>query len=235
MRTGSNQKVELKMSAIFEDLGIDYEIMLSEPALFWKQVEAGAERLKTILKADNSPDNYLKNKVASADFDFSDYDKHISNLLLEAEEVVPVGAIKELAKKFRRLASDLELMARDKAMLEVAADQTMDKSVAHDMYKDLQKIANQVVDMWNILHISHQASKLPSMPGNYGGNQTLVKYVFIFTGENQDGVPYREFTTVIRKLQKQGHIVPEMNNLMDLVDYLRANPELGVTVSEQRK
>jgi hypothetical protein len=222
------------MSAIFEDLGIDYEIMLSEPALFWKQVEAGAERLKTILKADNSVSSYMK-RIEAEDFDFSRAEEWTQDFYEYADANIPVGALKTMALKLKRLAADLELLARDKAMLEVATDQTLDKGVAHDMYKDLQKIANQVVDMWNILHIPHQATKLPSMPGNYGGNQRLNVYVFLFTGENQDGIPYREFTTVIRKLEKQGHIVPEMSNKMDLVDYLRANPELGVTVSEQRK
>ena len=34
------------MSVIFDDLGIDYSKMMTEPAFFWDQVLAAAEKLK---------------------------------------------------------------------------------------------------------------------------------------------------------------------------------------------
>jgi len=226
------------MSVIFDDLGIDYSQMMTDPASFWEQVLEAAESLKKILKADNSVDNYIKNKIETEAFDFKaeGFDKVLDELYSDADMSIPVGALHEFANKLRKLAKDIDFLARDKAMVEIASDQSIDKSLAFDMYKDLREKANQWVDAVNLLGIYNEADKLPSMPGNYGGTISLTNYVFIFTDDaDKDKIPYREFTSVTRRLEREGKVLPEMKNKMDLVDYLRAHPELNVQVSEQRK
>jgi len=227
------------MSVIFDDLGIDYSQMMTDPGLFWDQVLEAAEKLKGILKAENSVDNYVKNKIAADNYDFKaeGFTKVLDELYRDADESIPVGALHEFANRLRKLAKDIDFLARDKAMVEIASDQTIDKSLAHDMYKDLREKANQWVDAVSMLGIYNGATKLPSMPGNYGGGLVnLTNYVFIFVDDaDKDKIPYREFTSVTRRLEREGNVLPEMKNKMDLVDYLRAHPELKVQVSEQRK
>ena len=229
------------MSNIFDDLGIDYSQMMTDPAIFWEQVLAGADKLKGILKADNSVDNYIKNKIEAENFDFVTEDVNFNTILddlySDADSLIPVGALHEFANKLRKLAKDIDYLARDKAMVEIATDQSIDKSLAFDMYKDLREKANQWVDAVSLLGIYKDAEKLPSMPGNYGGGLVnLTNYVFIFTADaDKDKIPYREFTSVTRRLEREGHVLPEMKNKMDLVDYLRAHPELNVSITEIRK
>ena len=142
-----------------------------------------------------------------------------------------------LRNRLRKLAKDIDFLARDKAMVEMAGDQSLDKTLAADMYKDLREKANQWVDAVSLLGIYNGAEKLPPMPGNYGGGLVnLTNYVFIFMDdEDKDKIPYREFASVTRRLEREGRVIPEMKNKMDLVDFLRAHPELNVIVTEVRK
>ena len=225
------------MSVIFDDLGIDYSTMMTDPASFWEQVVEAAENLKSILKQDNSVDNYIKNKIAAEEFDWkaTGWEKMLADIYTDAETEIPVGALHDFANQLRKLAKDIDFMARDKAILEMSDDTTLDKSLAFEMYKDLREKANQWADAVSLLDIFHP-DKLSAMPGNYGGTTSLTHYVFIFTADaDKDKIPYRDFASVTRRLEREGHKLPEMKNRMDVVDYLRAHPELNVQVTQVSK
>lgn len=220
------------MSVIFDDLGIDYSTMMTDPQNFVDAVWKEALELQTVLKTDTSVDHYIKSEIATVEYNFSEADKLLANVYTYAEDNIPVGALAEFATKLRKLARDIEHMARDKAMLEIANDNPMDKSVAFDLYRELRKTFNTWLEMMVMLNLykPEEDRKLPAMPGNFARRVGVIYYVFFFEG---DTVAYRDYTSVTRRLTREGHSVPEMKNLMDLVDYIRANPQLPVRVSEQ--
>jgi hypothetical protein len=229
---------------IFQDLQIDYSNMMSDPQDFHSQCVNAAEKLKDILKADISVEHILKTTLEneSPTPEQTAKIKHFITLdYEEADETMSVVEIMEYSAQLKKLAKDLEFLARDKVMLEMSKnDETnIDKSLAFDLYKELRERHNAWVDGMemlsgfdeNINTAMTDIEKLPSMPGNYGkGPQTLVHYIFRF-GDEDD--VYRIHHSVLRRLEKEGHVIDTHMNLMDAVDYLRANPELKVSITER--
>lgn len=227
---------------IFQDLQIDYSNMMSDPQDFHSQCVNAAERLKDVLKADISVEHILKttldNTTVTPDF-MNRIKGHVSYLYEEADEVMNVIEIMEYAAQLKKLAKDLEFLARDKVMLEMSKNDahSIDKSLAFDLYKELRERHNAWVDGMEMLSgfdssiDMDEIEKLPSMPGNYGkGPQTLVHYIFRFNDEDDI---YRIHHTVLRRLEKEGHEIDTHMNLMDFMDYLKVHPELKISVTER--
>jgi hypothetical protein len=64
------------------------------------------------------------------------------------------------------------------------------------------------------------------MPGNYGKPVGLIRYVFLIDGETEW---MRNPVAVAKKLKL------DVTNLMDVVDYIKANPNCGCKVEELSK
>lgn len=216
-----------KMSVIFDDLGIDYSKMMSDPEDFDTQCLAAAERLREILRADNSVETFIKTAEDTYK-GWGKFDTFLQDLYEISDEEMPVGSLLVFANKLKKLAKEIEYMARDKATYEIANDVTFDKSVAFDMYKDLRVKHGQWVDAMELLGL-YQTNKMPAMPGNYGRNAALSRWVFIVEGED---IPYRTHDGIIRRLIKDGYDLDRGMKLMDLVDFLQANPGLGIKATK---
>lgn len=210
---------------IFDDLGIDYKSMMKNPEGFEKQVKDAAESLKDILKSDDSVTSYIKS-LPKDEIDFKAFKDVLSEAYAVADSQYPINALAELAHLARKLASDLEYLAKSKATYELAAKQdVMDKRTAHSQYLRLREAFNDWVKAMKTLNL-YSTEPLPGMPGNYGDTVGLARYVFFF--QNEDG-----------EFEDEGYVIPqsvcrrlgiELMNLMDTIEYINNHPECGVSV-----
>ena len=212
-------------SLIFEELGIDHRNMMVDPDDFARQCYKAADMLKTILQENTSVSNFVRNQEKNVEFDFTGVDNYVQDMWNYCNDTVPVGALTTVADKLRKLAKDIEYMARDKAMYAMAADDNrISKPMAIELYKVLRKKFNEWLEAMEILEYDVTATKMPPMPGNYGSTISLVKkYVYMFSGEKEG---YLIHLSVLKRLEL------EYMNLSDTHDYINAHPELGVTITE---
>jgi hypothetical protein len=212
-------------STIFDDLEIDYSTMMTDPASFEESVKKAADELKATLKSNTSISSYLDSQT-NAD-DMTVWDKKLNTLYNEVDAEMSVAGIQALAKSLRKLAGELEAMARSKAVFELANNQNvMDKGTAHVMYVRLREAFNAWAKAMDVLDIYH-ADPLPPMPGNFGSQVGLVyHYYFTFEGDEEG---YMNPYVVCKKLNIDGM------NLMDTVDYVTNNPDCGVTLTKLTK
>ena len=110
---------------IFNDLEIDHSEMMTEPQEFSDNVMFAAEKLKAILKGDNSIEHYIKGlpKVAFDPKDFETVLTAVYNVAYEA----PIQHMKDMAAMLRKLASDVEYIATAKATEELVQKLACDR------------------------------------------------------------------------------------------------------------
>lgn len=207
---------------IFDDLSIDYKSMMKNPEGFAKQCYEAAESLKDILKADDSVSNYLR-ALPSEDVDTKPFMSILNEAYRMADDDYPIVALQELANKMRKMAGDIEYLAKSKAANELASKQdVMDKRTAHQQYIRLREAFNQWVNAMGSLNL-YKTDTLPAMPGNYGDTVGLARYHFFFEGEEESYVIPQ---SVCRRLGI------ELMNLMDTIEYINSHPECGVTIKK---
>jgi len=208
---------------IFSDLEIDYSTALSDPEEFATAVNEKAESLKGILRSNHSVQDYLDSRPKKPIEDVSF--KNIIDDLYNYSDDLEVGQLKQLADMLKEAARDIEKAAYHRATYELTQlDQNrLTKQEAHHQYCRLRENYNMWASMMKAFSEDDIIKPLPPMPGNWGTSIALTSYIFIFEGEEDH---YVNWHTVNRKLG-----LPEMNR-MDTVDYIRAHPELGVTISE---
>jgi hypothetical protein len=208
---------------IFTDLEIDYTHALSDPERFAKDVYEAAESLKTILRSNHSVQDYIDSRPKNP-IPHNTFHQMLDDIYSKSDEL-EVGQLQELANMLKEMAKDIEKAAYHRATFELTQlDQNrLTKQEAHHQYCRLRESFNMWATMMRAFSEDETIKPLPPMPGNYGSNVALTTYVFIFEGEDDH---YINWHAVNRKLG-----LPEMNR-MDTVDYIRAHPELKVTVSE---
>jgi len=231
---------------IFQDLQIDYSNMMNDPQDFHSQCVREADKLKDILKADISPDSILKGIVDSTEITPRE-SKQVSVIINEVYEIaddqMSVVQMLELAAELRKLAKNLEYLARDKVMLQISKDNegSIDKSLAFDLYKELRERHNDWFSSMELLagfdpELANRMSdveKLPALPGNYSkGPQNLAHYIYRI---DDDEDIFRTHYGVLRELSK---LYPKLDinttmNLMDAHDFLHAHPEFNVHITQR--
>jgi len=211
-------------TAIFDDLEIDKSTMLSNPEGFLKAIHEKADELKEVCR-----------KSVTIQSLSSRYDDNRKEVPLVQQELLDTFYVEldnmtldymaDAIQKVKRLATDLETAYKDRLIREAsqASGTTQDKKLAHIQYSRLREAHEAFIKALPILGRSELVeAKLPPLPGNYGGgNSTFVHYVFNI-GDDE----YRNHYAVCRKLGI------ETRPLMDVIDYIEANPGLGVSVKE---
>lgn len=214
-------------NVIFDDLGIDYQTMMSDTDGFKEQVYKAAESLKDILKAEDSVTRYLAS-LPEQEIDIVPFKKALNSVYQLADSDYPIVALTQLATLCRKLASDLEFMAKSKAADELANKlDEMDKRTAHQQYNRLRESFNEWGKSMSFLAKLQKKTfdfePLPGMPGNYGDTVGLARYRFFFEGEDEG---YAVPQSVCRR------IGIEPMNLMDTLEYLESHPELNISVKK---
>ena len=213
------------MNAIFDDLEIDYHDMLSDPEAFMARVYDKADELKEILRSDTSlkamEQKFKDNKQAAP----TDWANDLAALYKGADDM-PLDSLLDAIAQARKLVQDLETMFTDRCIYEAANQNNTiaDKRTAHEQYTALKDATNSYIGALKVLKAfdNHNFKLLPNMPGNYGSQTSnLIRYVFTYQGES-----YRNHRYICRALS-----IP-VGNLMDLLDYIQANPDCGVTVTK---
>jgi hypothetical protein len=230
---------------IFQDLQIDYSNMMNDPQDFHAQCVREADKLRDILKADISPESVLKGIVAENEVTPNEL-KHVQTVIDEvyniADDQLSVVAMLELASQLKKLAKDLEYLARDKVMLQISKDNEgqIDKALAFDLYKELRERHNNWYDSMEMLsgfdaEIASKlddVSKLPALPGNYSkGPQNLAHYIYRI---DDDEDIFRMHYGVLRELNKRFNL--DLNttmNMMDAHDFFKANPQYNVHITQR--
>jgi len=233
---------------IFQDLQIDYSNMMNDPQDFHSQCVRESNRLKDILKADISPESILKGIVADNDVtptEVTNIQDMVGKVYETADNEMSVVAMLELADQLKKLAKNLEYLARDKVMLQIskAAESTgfIDKSLAFDLYKELRERHNDWYSSMELLagfdpELANKLTtieKLPALPGNYSkGPQNLAHYIYRI---DDDEDIFRTHYGVLRELNKRN---PQLSinttmNLMDAHDFLHAHPEFNVHITQR--
>src|SRR5215510_3632078 len=108
---------------IFQDLQIDYSNMMNEPQDFHANCVREADKLREILKADISPESILKGIVADNPLDEDQVKANAAEIHRIYESVDKTFTIPEMldfAERLRKLAKDVEYLARDKVMLKMS-------------------------------------------------------------------------------------------------------------------
>ncbi len=206
---------------IFDDLEIDYSNMMKDPESFSKAVEEAANELKRILRASNSIENYIRN-LPKDQTDLSSFQKELDEIWTFAEANLSVGAYPKLSDMLRKMANDIDYLAKSKAANEMANSMgAVDKQTAHFQYTRLREAYNKYAGAMSTLNIAELVS-LPSMPGNYGPTVGLVHYLFQFEGDDE---VYRNPYAVCKRLGIEG------KTLMDLIEYLSSH-NTTVTVKQ---
>ena len=238
---------------IFQDLQIDYSNMMNDPQEFHASCVREAEKLRDILKADISPESVLKdilsNETPSARED--EYIKaEIEALYKESDDGMSVPALLKFAEQLRRLAKDIEYLARDKVLLRISKDNegSIDKALAFELYKELRTRHNDWVDGMEMLARFdpdmkgklEDVHKLAALPGNYSrGPQNLAHYIFRIDGDEDI---FRMPHGVFYELRKRGVLPADFDctkpNMMDAVemfknDFSSENPVYKVHVTER--
>lgn len=208
---------------IFEDLEIDHSTMMSDPDSFCEQVYEAADNLKAVLKEENSVDKYLKS-VTPPEFNKRDFRQVLNAVYALADSDIHFANLGAAAEMLRKLASDFDYLAKSKAADELGKKQNvMSKSLAHELYSTLREKFNKILEGLETVMGYTNGRKLPPMPGNYGQTVGLIHYLFFFEGEDES---YRIPQAVCRR------IGIEPMNLMDTLDYIKAHPELNITIKE---
>jgi len=217
-------------ASIFDDLEIDFSTMLTDPEPFYKSCVDAAAELKSIMRGNTSIASHIA-KAPKFDGSYAEYNKMMVEIWHKASEELPVSAYFELAKRMRKVAADIEYLAQSKAAQELAeTTHVMDKATAHAQYKRLREALNQWLEAVKIFNV-FEGEKLEPMSGNFGGDRALVHYMFFF-GEGDDEY-YRNHLAVCRKIGIDiHHNDGRPMSLMDVVEYVEAHPELGITVKQ---
>ena len=214
-----------QQSIIYDDLGIDRSNYLQDFHSFSKAVHEKASEMVDILKTANSI-SFLLNNLPAPTEDLSFVNKQMDEVYSWVDENVETQDLNAVATKLRKLASQVEAIARQRAQNELAkTNGAYDKAIVHSQYKALRESFNRYVGALDILHPGHGIEKLPPMPGNYAPNQELTYKVFQFDGDEDF---YRDYRSVARRLGLENY---RELTLMDVVEYINSN-DTGVTISE---
>jgi len=209
---------------IFDDLEIDHSDKLTDPAAFCKRVYAKAEELRTILRTNTSVSDYIA-KLPKETADFTEFAVH-EDAIYELAQTMPLVSLPDLVKRIQKLARDVENLIDYRATQDLANNHGhLDKQTTHEQYNRLREIFNQYVHAMKVLG-KFEAQPLPNMPGNYGKPVGLPRYVFLLDGETEW---MRNPVAVAKKLGIT------QTNLMDVVDYVKSNPNCGCKVEELSK
>jgi hypothetical protein len=220
---------------IYEDLEIDYSMYLKSPMTFAKNVHEKAEELRAILNTNDSVSSYLAGMEKMPQSEIDQYVKAAKAKLDEfwywVSDNIPTQALEAVAKECRNLGGMVEYIGRDRAFL--ALSETVgstDKSVVHAQYCELRDKFHDFLKAAVALKLidKDEAEKLRlrAMSGNYGSTEGLIHYTFRF-GDEED--TYRNHRAVGKRLG----LSPEAK-LMDVLEWIEANPDCNVTVSRIR-
>lgn len=218
---------------IYEDLEIDYSGYLKEPLTFAKNVEEKAEELRTVLKSDDSVTSWISHlpkvdPILEASF-IRQAKTKLDEFYYWVADNAPTQSVPAVAKLLRELAQSVEYIQRDRAFLALSEKLgTQDKSVVHEQYCSLREKFNEWRKAAIALKIIQQDDVAPMVPmsGNYGSTVGLVHYVFRFAEEEDT---YRNHRAVARRLE-----LDKESTLMDVIEWIEANPDCNVTVTKVR-
>jgi hypothetical protein len=144
-------------NVIFDDLGLDYSKIMTEPEAFKKAVEESAHALREALKANNSVEVYMK-KLPESKLDRKVL-RDPFNAIYEAAEELPIEQLAQLADELRKLAKQVEAVAYTRVVQELTATNgVVDKAILSDQYKRLRDSYNKIVDGWKALDIYRDAT-----------------------------------------------------------------------------
>jgi len=220
------------MPAILEDLEISAEDMLRNPKAFAERVTDKARELRKICEGGRMGATIeADTKERAAKLDCPEIvQKKLNELYSIIDELSTEEAFAsiEAISKFRE---DVNYMVQDKLDHDIAkaSPSIADRKVAHQQYISLRSLYGNFVSTISILD-KDLAKRLPQMPalrGNYGGTQTVKRYLYVF-----DDQPDEEFWSPHAVIRKLG-LSDKLKTFMDLMEYLEANPNSGVSVHER--
>lgn len=218
-------------NAIFEDLDIDTDLMLTKPAAFIEQVYSAADTLRETLKADTSIAAITRRYEDSGTE--ADVSIHVLlNAVYTYADELSVEQMPAIIEASRKLTRDLEAAFRDRVIEDSSRNSkdVKDKKLAAALYKDLREMFNSYLQYMNMFFkksLNGEVYKeLPSMPGNYGNSTTGLKHYTFIIGDDEDNV-YRQPAAVCRKLN-----LPVMHLYDEFLAYVVEHPELNIHVKE---
>lgn len=219
---------------IFEDLEIDFSDNMSNPRAFSKRVYAKADELRSILKSDTTYENMLSKIEANKEFADKEIIEEIDDIYTHADEL-PIEQMADIIDRVSDLLASLKTAYKDRIIREAANNSTdiADKRLAHFQYSRLRDSWNFYCKAMAVLKMNNDFGlrPLPAMPGNYGsGGTTFVHHVFSFSDDEQ----YRNHAVVAKKLGIQPTSENGIITLMDVIEYIAANPDCGVSHREVR-
>jgi hypothetical protein len=209
--------------SIYSDLGIDFSEMMTNPQQFHDDVHEAANSLVKVMKSNTSIQDYMNKQEMPTLAELQPYKTQLDNIYSDADSDLSIKGCLEMAKACRKMASDLEWLAKEKAMKSMAADDNaMDKSTAHVLYTELRTNFNGWLEAMTTLRLYKEGTKLVPMPGNYGAPVGLIHYVFTF----EDGEKFFNHLSACK------HMGVEKMNLMDTIEYINTHPELKITITK---
>ena len=220
------------MAAITYDLDIDTSDILTDPMSFGIRCADKAREMREEVKGGMNVSSRTADakegakKTKAPDFIIDGLNALYSGL--EESSPEEVLATIEAVERFR---DDLHDMLRDKIGREVAMSSlsTLDKKVIVEQYKALRDMYANFVSTISILdkNLAKRLPTIPAMPGNFGSKSSTPVHLFVF--DNEPGEEYWSPFSVIRKLE----LTETLHSMMDLLEYIEANPECGVTAHER--
>lgn len=223
--------------SIFEDLEIDHSDMLTNPQAFAKRVLAVAAELEATLNSSSSVSKFEDQiKEDAKTFDASEQMqkivKTLRNDIYEYCDSAPLEEVTIILENMRIAVREIETLFHSRAMYEATRSTSplANKKVAlyqHQRLRESWEVYRRFAQMM-LTNEKGNPVMLPGIKaksGNFGSGLSPLK-TYVFTFDNGDS--FVNHFAVMRKLG----IHQDNSTLMDLLEYLEANPDAPVSVSE---
>jgi hypothetical protein len=217
--------------SIFEDLEIDHSDMLTAPKEFSQRVMKVVENLVATLESDSSVSKFeeqIKNSASSFEQSASTvgYIKMLREDMYSHCDEAPLEEVAIILENLRLAVKEVENLFHSRSVFEATRSSSplANKKVALYQHQRLRE-AWDVYRNFAQLMLDVNLPNIKAKSGNFGSGLSPLKQ-YVFTFENGDA--FMNHFAVMRRLG----IYKDGATLMDLLEYLEANPDAPVAVTQ---